>query len=123
MEKRIAYFFTSWIPQFVETRLRGMQNSGILNWWNKFATGHLLKLRANSKMRADIQKDDTTFKLTNENRKSHQNKKEHIFAIYYILFFGCFFAFILWMLEILFSITAGITIQRIIVFVLTYRFM
>lgn len=45
LESRIGFYLFGWIPNFLHIRIRGLEASGILEWWNRFTTRYLVKLR------------------------------------------------------------------------------
>ncbi len=44
VEKYIGFTLEGWIPAFIVQRIKGVQSSGILEWWNDFVSGHLAKV-------------------------------------------------------------------------------
>lgn len=41
LERKLGFYFKGWVPLFIQTRIRSVENSGILGWWNKIAAGQI----------------------------------------------------------------------------------
>ncbi len=48
LERKLGFNLYGWVPDFIQLRVRGIQSSGVLEWWNKLVAVHLVIDRENS---------------------------------------------------------------------------
>ncbi len=48
-ESKFGLQTLTWLPEYVIKRLRGVENSGLVEWWNSFVSIHIVKIRSKSK--------------------------------------------------------------------------
>lgn len=102
VERRIGYHFSGLIHSFIQKRIKGIQSSGIPDWWNKFLAVHTAQIRINSRQLFKTKKGLT--KVLNYTSQSSQILKskrlENVNGILILLAFGCQVAFVCWLSEI-----------------------
>lgn len=102
MEKRLGFYFVSrWVPDFIVTRIGGIQSSGIIKWWNAFVVRHLLIVRAKSKhfwinRESKLFRNDTKPLII----QRHDPVFKKLYGITLVFATGCLIAFVCWLLEI-----------------------
>lgn len=69
MERKLGFYLRGWVPVFIKKRIRGLQSSGIFEWWNELVAVHLVKLRESSKRFQQV-------KFINQNNYSNFRNKD-----------------------------------------------
>lgn len=99
-EKRLGFIIKGWVPNFLRSRIRAVQSSSILEWWNKLLSVDLVKIKVNSNKIWKSQKYfNKQYNASNRNHSSITNS-EYIFGIILILWLGCAVAIVFWGIEI-----------------------
>lgn len=101
LEQMLRFYLIGWVPTFIQRRIRGIQTSGILEWWNKFVAVHLANVRATSRERFAYRNKGTA--ISEEmNRKILQTESKNLMAIIFAMVIPYFLGFICYLIELLY---------------------
>ncbi len=99
LAERIGFQPFGWLPDFIRKRIRGMENSGILDWWNHFVSVHLVRIRAVSRKYKDVYETQTQVSKR-ENFRGKTEMTGNIRVIFFALMIGNFVAFCIILFEL-----------------------
>lgn len=108
--RRLAFHLPGWVPRFLQVRIRGLQNSGIIEWWNDFISKYLVNLRSSSQK---FWKDQGFVRSNFEVQKKESERSQHIFRVHLALLLGLVLATLCLVFEILVG-SVGFSLQKIL---------
>lgn len=103
IEKHIGYSLKGWIPAFILQRISGVKSSGILEWWNKFVSNHLVKVRTLSGRLMEFNEKYTEFYNRQSNNVDEENSRS-FFVVFHLVIEMGFLGLFLCVSEICYSI-------------------
>lgn len=111
LESRIGIKLNGWFPKFILFRIKFLEQSGIVDWWNGFVSNHLVNVRAQSKNMTRMlnapYKDKKGLTSSNNNGMAG-----NLFVIFVVYATGCCPAFGFWFLEICLSFVKRAYLSR-----------
>ncbi len=102
-ERRLGFYLSGWIPNFVHMRIRGLLSSGVFEWWNKLVAVHLVQVRVSS-MRFQQLNATNGNKISGLNlqmsTKKQKQQSKHLMHLILALIICNFISFICLLLEL-----------------------
>lgn len=95
LENGIGITLLGWFPDYILYRMRGMSQSGILDWWNELILVHLVHVRG---WKVGFEESSEHGQTLSKERKG--GLAGNIFVIFLVFLIGCLFALIVWIVEL-----------------------
>lgn len=87
-----------WLPDFIRKRFRAVESSGIMDWWNKFVSIHLIKIRSSSDRFQRERGIENVTKVSSASDE-HRGIAGNICIVFVIFLIWLLFAIVSWFIE------------------------